>query len=203
MVGALSGGHARVAPSLTLRPSVQRRYSRTRRRKKLRARHRRGRNLRGGQGTEPPVKSSPHECSATPRGIPGVRGRGGAPCKVKCTRALRLPPGLRRLIAKYPTCQHPRLTQTHTAPPEHAHLPPGQPSEQQVPYISTRQTYNNICNHISLIGATPLHHKDIKHCNPSDSYRNPISPFITYIFIVVLLRPQIDHVVLLAGCPVG
>ena len=26
-------------------------------------------------------------------------------------------------------------SQTHTAPPQHAHLPPGQPSEQQGPYI--------------------------------------------------------------------
>ena len=32
-------------------------------------------------------------------------------------------------------CRHPHHTRTHTAPPQHAHLPPGQPSAQQGPYI--------------------------------------------------------------------
>ena len=66
MVGALSGKHMHAC--MALRPSLQRRYSCTRRRNKVRARHRWGPSPPGG------AKSSAHECSATPWAIPGVRG---------------------------------------------------------------------------------------------------------------------------------
>ena len=59
MVGALSGKHMHAC--MALRPSLQRRYSCTRRRNKVRARIRWGRSPPRGAG-------------------------GGAPCKVKCTR---------------------------------------------------------------------------------------------------------------------
>ena len=49
-----------MAPSLTLRPSLQRRYSCTRRRNKVRARHRWGRS---------PLQSQVHACLASPPGL--------------------------------------------------------------------------------------------------------------------------------------
>ena len=107
MVGALSGKHMHAC--MALRPSLQRRYSCTRRRNKVRAR------IRGGR--------------SPPRGAGG-----GAPCKVKCTQALRLPPGCEaHCQVRASTLITLKHTPRHLG--HHSHLPPGQPSAQQGPYI--------------------------------------------------------------------